>query len=318
MTDDEAVAKIFSRISRLSTVLGRRGDRLLSGSKAFRRFNREVRGRSFSAEFCILPDHSSDFERECIQVKLTSLTKEIDRIRFLYVRVGGASRRLDDPQVWRRQLGGQRRVSGVVSSSRDIWWDQRAPADTIKAQIIIAMSQLDLLPQDSQLWAEIYKLVRKIAVPAGRGMEKLDAVQITVMRLLRRWSFPEDWRAFQAYLRTTIRFACQNPDYSPKVFLDQETFTVNATGVVLSLSKWYLYDLISRGLLRVIPGSKPMHVHRDDLERIRRIVNRRLGLRQQRQNLEENCGKSAAAARKAIYRRYGKKPKISDDDPTFS
>jgi hypothetical protein len=317
MTDDEAVAKIFSRISRLSTVLAKRGSKSISASKAFRRLNREVRGESFSAEFCVLPDHASDSCCECIQIKLTSLTEKIDRLRFLYVRIGGAGRRLKDPQIWRRKLGGLRRASGVVSSSRDIWWDQRAPADTIKAQVIIAIFQLGLLPQNSKHWTEIYKLVQKIPASVGRGIEKRDAVQTTVIRLMKCWSFPEDWRAFQAYVRITIRYACQNPDYSPRVRPDQETFTVKEAGAFLKLSVWYLYDLLSKGLLREIPNSKPRRVHQDELEKIQRILNRRLELQERRRDLEANWGKSAPAARKAIYRKYGRRPKISDLNPVI-
>lgn len=90
----------------------------------------------------------------------------------------------------------------------------------------------------------------------------------------------------------------------------EESFTVPDAAFALKVSSGYIYRQIRCGTLRAAEVRGVARIPRDEFGRLRDMLDRRRRLRAEKINLEES-GKSAEAARKAVYRKFGAVPPIN-------
>jgi hypothetical protein len=164
----------------------------------------------------------------------------------------------------------------------------------------------------------------------------------TAAHLLDQWCYPEDGRAFRRYVTNRIRLETRAYNHTSSTFsLDNESLnrlrqaedsplqkthsyrssddlaqtigTGNAVRVsvsraaeILGWTRAYLYRLIHQGKVNVTSG-KPQSITSDEIRRLAeiRILKERRGAEEKA--LQES-GKTPEAARKAIYRKYGRCP----------
>jgi hypothetical protein len=333
------------------------GKKLAAQTNTGRLDEKGIEGESFRTALRLNPDYEQDDGSFCAEVRLIRKGKGRHRARFVHLRRQRAGRRLDHPRPWRR-LGGSHlsrrhhhRKLTYVELSRDIYWDPEVPREDLEAQVIIALGQLGLLPEQTSLeWLNRYLL--QFRVDLGHGVtsmrERENARAVirwqTAAHVLGRWSFPEDWRAFRKYVRNRIRFEtreyvkdaqsigsdidsandlsfisenardtlaeklsrhCSSPT-SGRSLGTRGAVSVIEAAELLGLTKAYLYRLVHQGGIKVLAG-KTLSIGHDELRRLVKIRGGQLERREEEKTLKES-GKTESAARKAVYRKYGRGP----------
>src|SRR6266849_2139507 len=136
-----------------------------------------VRGEHFEASIRLTPNYDHGDDSAVVEVTLHRRGSGRPRERFLYLRPKAAGKRLAYPRSWRR-LGGLRtdhtgngggdrvhhggqgktktaprghRKLLFAEASRDIYWKPEVSSEDLKAQVVIALLQLGMLPKGSQL-----------------------------------------------------------------------------------------------------------------------------------------------------------------------
>ena len=122
------------------------------------------------------------------------------------VRLNSAKRRLEFSGSWRK-LGRfvNARKEGeflLIEFSRDIYFSPEMPSDDLRAQLIIALVQLRVLSEASEISAWLEKYLRRFRMPPCN--DRRSVRNIVAARLLMNWSYPEDFRAFRKYIKRII------------------------------------------------------------------------------------------------------------------
>lgn len=159
LSDEQDVSCLHGRLQEWSK-------NLVSGAKPSLSPVEVLTGKYFRAELCPMLDYEKPTRALCLQVGLRKRGPGRHRDRYIYLRIGLAHRRLSQPRAWHRALGGllptsqarrHRRLS-FARLSRNIYWTPLMPPDDLKAQLIIALVQLRVLPLNCKAssWLEIY------------------------------------------------------------------------------------------------------------------------------------------------------------------
>ena len=263
--------------------------------------------------------------------------------RCIYLRVGHDGSGVDNRDVrsFRRALGGYldpacldapklnltHEADGpevtwqleTVPRSRSIYWNEECPSADLRAQLLIALAQLIVVPVDASLTRELERyLLRnfgtsiKWAVKRHRLMGE-QVAERACAHILQNYSFPEHPHGFRLYVKLAIRWAPgpSEVEYQPVYDTAKESYTVPEAAFHLEVSKDVVYWLIRQerihvqrddaGLIR-IPRGEFLKVAAYRLERLRR--------KRERKELQNQHGKSYEAARKAVYRMKGRIPRI--------
>jgi excisionase family DNA binding protein len=308
-------------------------------------------GPSFIAEACLIADYEKSDDRNFLQirVRLKRRGSGRHRDRFIYILYGNTSRRLQHAKTWRTAFGGlskirekrpHRRLT-VLNLSRDIYWVPECSCDDLKAQIVVALSQLRMIGNNPIEWIiNVYLQKFRIYIPKGFDRQKFrqDCCCTVAADLIRFWIFPEDFRAFRKYIAVRIkRFtSSERPELivnaNPEEMFSfkssrgdefderlgqvpsslneavpnitsrgAEKMTVAEVAFELGYSARYIYRLIRSGILTAYHDQGRIFLPMDQFEKLRQTRDRRRRHREKVMLLERQ-GKSYAAARKTVYR----------------
>ena len=296
----------------------------------------------------LAPDHDAPQGARTLEIRFKRRGPGRHRERYLYVKFAPTARRLDHPRVWRK-LGRlpksgkfrRHRRLGLVELSRIIYWNEEALLEDIRAQIVIAVVQLKLVPTETAVY-ELVKYIRSF-----RKWISHDTAWDVASELYQYWSFPEDFRAFRKYVSIRLRVARGRQvleakeipirvedlarrirDAETSIELDDdgemkvpresappvliptaEWMTVEDAARSLDLSPSYVYKIIKRRGLEAQVSDGRVGIRKEDIDHI-------LGQRAEkilRQQMQENLvagGVKYAAARKRVYRERGSLPRL--------
>ncbi len=313
-------AQALSRLSELLTWLAKRiweaGSDYSGAFRPFREFRTTIESEHFRARARLLPDYACDEARMLIQLRFSKAGQNSKRVdSIIYVRLNAGQKRLSHPVLWRRALGGLRGEDSVDHLGRDIYWSPSMPLEDPEIQLIIAMIQLRILPQDNPLGKRLYEYVAKFSVPTRNRVPRTECVHDCVVRILRNWSFPEDWRAWRKYISETLYWVSYEPEDSvsrfrrSKKWNGENDLTVPDAAEEIDCSPWYVHDLVEDHKLKARKVGGMILIDRKDVERVRSIFSERKKRKAIVRSLTDS-GKSFEAARKAVLRKYGSAPKI--------
>jgi hypothetical protein len=290
----------------------------------------------------LAPDYDSADGTRSLEIRFKRRKQGRQRERYLYVKFIPARRRLDSPRVWRRLAKLRRyqrkhRKLGLAQLSRIIYWNQQVPAKDIRAQILIALVQLELV-SDARFSRDLAKYVQSVRKGVSR-----DIAWDVASELVQHWSFPEDFRAFRKYLSTRLRLALrkfhvlqaeesliqpedlhreirnaefefeaadekENLEYSRKSnapFLRiADWIAVDDAVSLLGISPSYIYKLIKRGAIKKDVSSGKIKIPKNEVENISKKITTKL-LRRQLQSESIEAGVKSETVRKRIYREFG-------------
>jgi len=180
-----------------------------------------IESESFYAELSLALDRDKENGTLAIEIRLKRRGSGRHRGRFLLVSWGQTARRLDYPRLWRIAAGkilkGKRRHRRLLDSfhlSREIYWTPDIPAEDLKAQVVVALAQLDCIsPVPTGLDLLRYYVDQKFRIPIS-GLSPSERKQareaisfLAANGVLNHWSFPEDCRAFRKYVKARVRVA---------------------------------------------------------------------------------------------------------------
>jgi hypothetical protein len=256
-------------------------------------------------------------------------------------------RRLKKPRAW-RSLGKILRPStdhrrlGFIHLSRIIYWHREIPVADVRAQVIVALFQLQLVSNET-FQRDLLAYIRGF-----RRGGTLDAATTVATDLISRWSFPESHRAFRKYVASSLIRAKEriHPQYKEKpvsaediypmireaesaVEFDSEAeedeitlkaatefhpVTEDHTNVeyaasILGVCRSHLYKLIKQGRIQTKTCNRILQIPEYEIVRLSKSIAAR---RQRREVIDgaTRRGAKLGAARKAIYRKFGPSPRI--------
>jgi hypothetical protein len=205
------------------------GENFLSGDASTRPESVILESTALRAEISWITDYEKSGDRSPLQmmIRLKRRGSGGHRDRFIYIRYGSASSRLQHAKTWRIAFSGLSKIKEqrphrklkALQISRDLYWTPTVPCDDIRAQIIIAMTQFRMVGNEPLQWLTTEYLCRfRIRTPLGFESNRFrkDCRETVAADLIRFWTFPESYRAFRKYVFAKI-----------KRFVSSERLTVN-------------------------------------------------------------------------------------------
>jgi len=179
-----------------------------------------VFGKSFNGELSLIWDRGKEDGSFAIEISLRRLGPGRHRERYLQVSYDHAARRLDFPKEWRRVTAlakvrkrKHRRLLWSIHLTREVYWAVNVPAEDLKAQITVALVQLDCIQhQAAQVWIagylqQTFRFSLRNTSKPERASAREGIAYLSAESLINAWHFPEDYRAFRLYVKATIRCA---------------------------------------------------------------------------------------------------------------
>jgi len=230
--------------------------------------------------------------------------------------------RLDDPVI---DLSGDSSVRGItwqtgtVPRSRGIYWNRDCPSEDLRAQLMIAMAQLGVIRVDERLTREFEGYLRRNFWPSIKwAARKCDltpkqVVELACAHILKHYSFPEHPHGFRLYVKRVLRWppGTGEAEFQPDFDARKKSYTVPEAAFHLEISKDILYRLIREGKIHVQRGDDGLiRMPWAEFRKVGACRVERLKLKTEREELQNQHGKSYEAARKAVYRKKGRIPRI--------
>jgi hypothetical protein len=225
----------------------------------------------------------------------------------------------------------------AVRHTRVICWSPEAPEEDLEPQLIVALVQFRLLPDDSPIAGRLVDYLSKFRI-ASKGRERESVAQAAASHILRYFASTEDFRGWRLYVSKILKRSCHeellnsiafpeeaegnyllpdslgSEDEEAQTKQQEDSYSVTRLAMELSVSRRAVYKVIEKGRVRVLPGV-PIRIARSEAETLLSSRRRRLEEQESRQRetreLEE-LSKSHEAARKAVYRKHGPLPRLTD------
>jgi hypothetical protein len=321
--------------------------RTLQGWTAWQIYDTDLEVRAAAR---LAPDYDASDGARDLEIRFQRRRQGRHRERYLYVRFAATQRRLDIPRAWktlgrlpRSRIRRRHRRLGIVGLSRVIYWSEMLPREDVRAQILIALVQLELV-SDGTVVHELFKYVRSF-----RRDVSSDAAWDVASELLQYWSYPEDYRAFRKYVSIRLQLRLRQfqvlPAKEAPIRMEElyqqtrdaesrfesndkqgdlddsgksttspwlritDRISVQDTALILGISPSYVYKLIKRMALRKTACDRKVEIRKEDIHHIsERLAAKKV--RQQRQRELIDAGAKYGTARKRIYRRFGPLPHV--------
>ncbi len=182
--------------------------------------------------------------------------------------------------------------------TRMIYWSPQAPPDDLKAQILVALLQLRVLPQDSSLAGWLPKYLKRNFWIMGKDSKAV--ANSAGSHILMYWGQPEDFRGWRKYVRTILAKEARQVGFSRNLEADKvrdpgeeekrqlgrlrrriteprDRYSVAHVSATLGVSRQAVYQLIASQKILTLED-RPTRIAADEVKRLLAVRNMKLAV----------------------------------------